>query len=69
MGHIRTQPALSSLQEHASILMAMRYIHPTAEQKRGAIQKFDKYPAQGFFNSMPAKQLRQNLQSSLQYAA
>ena len=40
-------PTLSSLLGHASILMTMRYVHPAAEQKRIAMEKFEKFRAEG----------------------
>lgn len=36
-------PTLSALLGHTSILMTMRYVHPAAEQKRVAIEKFEKF--------------------------
>lgn len=44
-------PTLSSLLGHASILMTMRYVHPAAEQKRGAIAKSEKFCAQGMIRA------------------
>jgi integrase len=49
-------PTLSSLLGHASILMTMRYVHPAAEQKRGAIEKFEKFRSEGIINAAVAKQ-------------
>ena len=49
-------PTLSSLLGHASILMTMRYIHPAAEQKRGAIEKLEKFRAEGIVNAAMTKQ-------------
>jgi integrase len=40
-------PTLSALLGHASIQMTMRYVHPAAEQKRVAIQEFDKFNTEG----------------------
>jgi len=40
-------PTLSTILGHASILMTMRYVHPAAEQKRAAIEKFEKFREQG----------------------
>ena len=39
-------PTLSALLGHASILMTMRYVHPAAEQKRVAMEKFEKFRAE-----------------------
>jgi integrase len=39
-------PTLSSLLGHANILMTMRYVHPAAEQKRAAMEKFEKFRAE-----------------------
>jgi len=36
-------PTLSALLGHASIQMTMRYVHPAAEQKRVAIERFEKF--------------------------
>jgi integrase len=38
-------PTLSALLGHASIQMTMRYVHPAAEQKRVAIERFEKFRA------------------------
>ncbi|MFZ0581136.1 MAG: hypothetical protein WA690_11720 [Candidatus Acidiferrales bacterium] len=39
----RDLPTLSALLGHANILMTMRYVHPAAEQKRVAMEKFEKF--------------------------
>jgi integrase len=44
-------PTLSSLLGHASILMTMRYVHPAAEQKRVAMEKFEKFRADGVISA------------------
>jgi hypothetical protein len=31
--------------------MTMRYVHPAAEEKRQAMQKFEKFPAEGIINA------------------
>jgi integrase len=49
-------PTLSSLLGHASILMTMRYVHPAAEQKQVAIEKLEKYRAEGIINAATALQ-------------
>jgi integrase len=49
-------PTLSSLLGHASIHMTMRYVHPAAEQKRGALEKFEKFRAEGIINAAMTKQ-------------
>jgi integrase len=49
-------PTLSSLLGHASILMTMRYVHPAAEQKRTAMQKFEKFSAEGIINAAGLQQ-------------
>jgi integrase len=36
-------PTLSALLGHASILMTMRYVHPAADQKRAAMEKFERF--------------------------
>ena len=45
-------PTLSSLLGHASILMTMRYVHPAAEQKKTAMEKFEKFRAEGFISAV-----------------
>ncbi len=49
-------PTLSALLGHASIQMTMRYVHPAAEQKRMAIEKFEKFRAEGIIAAVAAKQ-------------
>jgi integrase len=49
-------PTLSALLGHASIQMTMRYVHPAAEQKRTAIEKFEKFRAEGIIAAVSAKQ-------------
>jgi integrase len=49
-------PTLSALLGHASIQMTMRYVHPAAEQKRTAIEKFEKFRTEGIIAAVSAKQ-------------
>jgi integrase len=49
-------PTLSSLLGHASILMTMRYVHPAAEQKKTAMEKFEKFSAEGIISAATAQQ-------------
>jgi integrase len=49
-------PTLSALLGHASIQMTMRYVHPAAEQKRIAMEKFEKFRAEGVFSAAAARQ-------------
>jgi integrase len=49
-------PTLSALLGHASILMTMRYVHPAAEQKRIAIEKFEKFRTEGVISAAAAQQ-------------
>jgi hypothetical protein len=49
-------PTLSSLLGHASILMTMRYVHPAAEQKRTAMEKFEKFSAEGIISAAALQQ-------------
>jgi integrase len=49
-------PTLSSLLGHASILMTMRYVHPAAEQKKTAMEKFAKFSAEGIISAATAQQ-------------
>jgi hypothetical protein len=48
INHLRMELTKGSwaAQGHASILMTMRYVHPAAEQKRLAMEKFEKYRAE-----------------------
>jgi integrase len=48
-------PTLSALLGHASIQMTMRYVHPAAEQKRLAMEKFEKFRAEGVINAAAQK--------------
>jgi hypothetical protein len=47
---------LSALLGHASILMTMRYVHPAAEQKRIAMEKFERFRAEGIISAAAAQQ-------------
>jgi integrase len=49
-------PTLSALLGHTSIQMTMRYVHPAAEQKRMAIEKFERFRAEGIINAAAAQQ-------------
>jgi integrase len=49
-------PTLSSLLGHASILMTMRYVHPAAEQKRVAMEKFEKFRAEEIISAAAVQQ-------------
>jgi integrase len=49
-------PTLSSLLGHASILMTMRYVHPAAEQKKTAMEKFEKFSAEGIISATALQQ-------------
>src|ERR1700722_6386070 len=49
-------PTLSALLGHASILMTMRYVHPAAEQKRVAMEKFEKFRTEGIIAAATAQQ-------------
>lgn len=49
-------PTLNALLGHASIQMTMRYVHPAAEQKRAAIEKFERFRAEGIINAAAAQQ-------------
>jgi integrase len=49
-------PTLSSLLGHASILMTMRYVHPAAEQKKTAMEKFEKFSAEGIISTAALQQ-------------
>ena len=49
-------PTLSALLGHASIQMTMRYVHPAADQKRAAIERFEKFRAEEIIAAAPAHQ-------------
>ncbi len=49
-------PTLSSLLGHASILMTMKYVHPAAEQKKTAMEKFEKFSAAGIISAAAVQQ-------------
>ncbi len=49
-------PTLSALLGHTSIQMTMRYVHPAAEQKRIAIEKFEKFRAEGIISAAATQQ-------------
>ena len=51
-------PTLSALLGHASIQMTMRYVYLAAEQKRLAIEKFERFRAKGIISAAPAQQSR-----------
>jgi integrase len=49
-------PTMSGLLGHTTIQMTMRYVHPAAEQKRIAIQKFEKFRAEGVISAVQKSQ-------------
>ena len=49
-------PTLSALLGHATIQMTMRYVHPAAEQKRVAIEKFERFRTEGIINAAAAQE-------------
>ena len=48
-------PTMAALLGHTTIQMTMRYVHPAAEQKRIAIEKFERFRAEGVFNALTAQ--------------
>jgi integrase len=47
-------PTLSALLGHTTIQMTMRYVHPAAEQKKIAMEKFERYRTEGVINAATA---------------
>jgi integrase len=48
-------PTMGALLGHTTIQMTMRYVHPAAEQKRIAIEKFERFRAEGVINAATAQ--------------
>jgi|SRR5215472_3963079 len=51
-------PTMGALLGHTTIQMTTRYVHPAAEQKRIAIEKFEKFRAEGVINATTAQKSR-----------
>jgi integrase len=49
-------PTLSAMLGHTSIQMTMRYVHPAAEQKRLAMEKFERFRAEGVISAAADQQ-------------
>jgi integrase len=47
-------PTLAAILGHATIQMTMRYVHPAAEEKRLAMNRFEKFRAEGIMDAATA---------------
>jgi hypothetical protein len=47
-------PTLAAILGHTTIQMTMRYVHPAAEEKRLAMNRFEKFRAEGIMNAATA---------------
>jgi hypothetical protein len=48
-------PTLAAILGHANIQMTMLYVHPAAEEKRRAINRFEKFRAEAAINAAAAQ--------------
>jgi integrase len=47
-------PTLAAILGHATIQMTMRHVHPAAEEKRLAMNRFEKFRAEGIIDAATA---------------
>jgi hypothetical protein len=61
-------PTLAAILGHASIQMTMRYVPPAAEEKQLAMEKSEKFRAEGVIGAARLQEVTGSLQKSLQWS-